>query len=233
MLTYENPRGFSLPVNIYKVNCLKSQQTIQKHVRGYSKKINMKYGLLIITAFLLSFTNSDKPIERIGASGPYKFNETKFELKWSAKPNENYYVQEYLPKGESLESFNQMLICNLFVTDLSIEKAVQQKISELKKRQKTDATCKFLVTESPDGKEFIVDFLMGESKDGLMTVVEFNVYRYKKIKIDKNKEGLLVFAYSKRSYGEDITSFYKSLKTDRKKHLNEMISFNLPKIKLK
>lgn len=193
----------------------------------------MKYGLLLITAFLLSFTSSNNPVERIGAKGPYKFNKTKFELKWTAQPNENYYVQEYLPKGESLESFNQMLTCNLFVTDLPIEKAVQQKIKELKKRQKTDSSCKFLVTESPDGKEFIVDFLMGESKDGLMSVVEFNVYRYKQVKIDKNKNGLLVFAYSKRSYGEDITPFYSSLKTDRAKHLNEMISFELPKIKLK
>lgn len=56
-----------------------------------------------------------------------------------------------------------------------------------------------------------------------MTVVEFNVYRYKQIEISKKKKAIIVYAFSKRNYGEGITAFFKTLKADRTEYLNEMI----------
>ena len=46
------------------------------------------------------------------------------------------------------------------------------------------------------------------------------------------KKAILVYAYSKRSYGDDITPFFKKLGEDRKTHLNQMISSSMPAIKL-
>jgi hypothetical protein len=109
---------------------------------------------------------------------------------------------------------------------------VAQKIVELKERQKTDGVCKFQVNESPDGKEFIVDFLLGESKDNKMTIVEFNVYRYKQIELGKKHKAILVYTYSKRAYEGEITPFFKTLKEDRAKCLNEMTSIEMPTIQL-
>ena len=97
-------------------------------------------------------------------------------------------------------------------------------------RKKTDAVCNYQVTESPDGKEFMVDFLLGESKDNKMTIVEFNVYHYKQIEISKKKKAIVVYAYSKRSYGEDITTFFNTLKEDRVNYLNQMISADIPTV---
>jgi hypothetical protein len=169
----------------------------------------------------------------LSVEGPLKFNQTDFDLKWSDKPNDIYYIQEYLPHNETVDDFNQMLTIHLFVTDISLEDAVGQKIQELTKRQETDGVCKYKVTESPDGKEFIVDFLLGESKDGEMTLVEFNIYHYRQIELSQKNKAIAVFAYSKRSYGNDISDFFKTLGTDRNTHLNEMISLNKPTIKLK
>ena len=123
-----------------------------------------------------------------------------------------------------------MLTIHLFVTDIKIEDAVGQKIRELIERKKTDAVCNYKVTESPDGKEFIIDFLLGESQDDEMTVVEFNVYRYKQIEVAKKKKAIIVYAFSKRSYGENITDFFKTLKSDRIEYLNEMISADIPMV---
>jgi hypothetical protein len=191
----------------------------------------MKNVLIALSTLFLAFTTvTDNPIDKIGVKGPLEFSKTNFKLAWADKPNDKYYIQEYLPDGEKLESFNQMLTIHLFDTDIKTKDAVGQKVRELTERKKTDAVCNYQVTESPDGKEFIVDFLLGESKDNQMTIVEFNVYRYKQIEITKKKKAIIVYAFSKRSYGEDIAAFFKTLKADRTEYLNEMISADIPTV---
>lgn len=191
----------------------------------------MKTMFITLTTLFFSFTHvTDNPIDRLGVKGPLEFNKIKYNLAWTDKPNANYYIQEYLPDGEKPEKFNQMLTIHLFDTDIEIKEAVGLKLKELEERKKTDGVCKYMVTESPDGKEFIVDFLLGESKDGQMTIVEFNVYHYKRVKINKKKEAIVVYAFTKRSYGEDIRNFFSTLKEDRTKYLNEMISAVIPNV---
>jgi hypothetical protein len=193
-------------------------------------RIKMKNILIVLSSTLFfSFTTvADNPIDRIGVKGPLDFAETNFNLVWTDKPNDTYYIQEYLPEGEKLENFNQMLTIHLFVTNINTKDAVGQKIKELTERKKTDKICNYQVNESPDGKEFLVDFLLGESKNDEMTIVEFNVYRYKQIEISKKKKAIIIYAFSKRSYGEDITEFFKTFQSDRIDYLNEMISIDIP-----
>ena len=172
------------------------------------------------------------PTERIGVKGPLEFNKTQFLLAWSQKPNSNYYVQEYLPKNETVEHFNQLITINVFVMDISVENAVAQKINELNQRKKTDPVCNYSVIKSPDGKENILDCLLSVEKNGELDIVEFIIYRYKQIALDNNKKALLVYSYSKRSYGKNITPFLKSLKNERGDLLKVMASKELPKIKI-
>lgn len=193
----------------------------------------MKTILLALLTILFSFTpTSTNPIDRIGVKGPLEFNKTSFKLAWTDHPRDNYYIQEYLPLGEKLESFNQMLTMHLFVVDISPKDAAMQKVKELTARKKTDPVCNFNVIESPNGKELIVDFLLGASKENKMTLIEFNVYHYKQIEVSINKKALIVYAYSKRSYGNEITHFLKTLEEDRTKYLNQMISSDIPTVTL-
>ncbi len=191
----------------------------------------MKTVLIALSTLFFSFTMiTDNPVDRLGVKGPLEFNKTNFNLAWTDKPNDNYYIQEYLPEGEKTETFNEMLTIHLFDTNIKTKDAVGQKINELTARKKNDPVCNYQVTESPDGKEFMVDFLLGESKDNKMTVVEFNVYRYKQIELSKNKKAIIIYAYSKRSYGDDITPFFKTLKETRTNSLNQMISADIPAV---
>lgn len=192
----------------------------------------MKKALFAISILFFSFTTvtTNRVVDRIGIKGPLKFAKTDYKLVWTAKPNDNYFVQEYLPEGEKLESFNQMLTIHLFNMDIKTKDAVGQKVKELIERKKTDPVCNYQITESPDGKEYIVDFLLGESKEDKMTIVEFNVYRFKQIEITKKNKAIIVYAFSKRSYGDNITPFLKSLKDDRIQYLNEMISTEIPNV---
>ena len=186
----------------------------------------------LLTALLSLTAIAQNPVERLGVKENLEFDKTTFKLSWTAKPKDSYLIQEYLPEGETSAYFKQMLTIHLFLTDIKTKDAVKQKVNELITRKKTDSTCNYQVTESPDGKEFLVDFLLGENKNNKMTIVEFNVYRYKQIQISKKQKAILIYAFSKRSYGDDITEFFNTLGKDRGKYLTEMISTELPDIKI-
>ncbi|GAB3859036.1 hypothetical protein GCM10028822_34960 [Hymenobacter terrigena] len=181
----------------------------------------------------MSFTSfKNEPIDRMGVKGPLTFNQTAFNLSWSGRPSETYFIQEYLPKGEKAEQFNQMLTLHLFDKDIAVKNAVKQKVQELENRKKTDPICNYQVTEGPDGKEFMVDFLLGESKEDKMTIAEFNIYRFKQVDLGNKKRGILIYSLSKRAYGDDITPFLKNLGKDRIDLLNTMLSTQIPSVKL-
>lgn len=188
---------------------------------------------IVASLFVISLPLfAQKALNRIGVSGPLDFNKTSFNLAWSDKPNATYYVQEYVPKGERVENFTQMLTVNVYDRDITIEDAVKQKVKWLTERKKTDDVCNFQITNNPDKTEYMVDFVVSESKGDDYTIVEFNVYRYKKVDIGNGKKGILVYVYSQRSYGEEITGFLKNLGEIRTGMLNAMIASVLPTITL-
>lgn len=188
----------------------------------------MKNLLLILVMLSTLHSFGQNPIDRIGVVGPLNFNKTAFNLSWSDKPSETYYIQEYLPAGEQTANFKQLLTLHLFNKDIPLKNAVDQKIQELVNRKKTDAICNYAITQKNGGKEYMVDFLLSESKGNKMTIVEFNIYRYISVDLGKGKKGVLVYAYSKRSYGNDIDGFLKTIKTDRTALLNVMAVSQIP-----
>ncbi len=193
----------------------------------------MLHYLFIFSAFLASITSiTQDPIERLGVPGPLDFHKTSYSLAWSSKPNDFYFIQEYLPKGEESAHFNQMLNIDLLVKDISVNDAVEKKVEELDARKKSDPLCQDEVTTSPDGSESIVDFVMSEHKGEELTVMEFNVYRYRQVDLGNKKKGLLFFAYSKRAYGDDITPLLKNLSSVRQEFINAMILSEMPSIHL-
>lgn len=191
----------------------------------------MKQLLTIFSVLLFSVARAGE-IDKIGVAGPVVFNNVSFALASSETPNEKYYLQEYLPNGESFENFRQLMSVHFFRTGLSTEDAVRQKVKELEKRKEMDDICNYKVNESPDGKEFIVDFILGEDTEEGLAIAEFNIYRYRQVDIGNGEKGILVYAYSKRGYGDDIKPFLSSLETERVVLLNQMIDAQLPLIKL-
>lgn len=194
----------------------------------------MKKYLILFALALVSFTNgTDDPMERIGVKGPLKFNGTSFTLSFSEHPKDFYYIQEYLPEGETFEHYNQMVTLHVFDKDVTAEAAMKQKVKELELRKKTDTVCNYQVHQNGDSTEFMVDFLLSQSAGDKLSVVEFNVYHYKKVALGNNKTGILVYAYTKRSYGDAITDFLQKLGDDRDKILYAMQTVVLPEIVIK
>ena len=191
-----------------------------------------KYFFILLTVLTSFTTFRDEPIDRIGVKGPLTFDKTIFKLSWTDKPSTTYYVQEYLPEGENVDHFNQMLSVFLLIGDIKIEDAVQQKVQELETRKKTDGTCNYMVNQNPDTKEYMVDFIVGQANGDLMEIQEFNIYRYKQVELSNGRKGILVYVYSKRAYGNDITPFLKHLPKNRIAYLKIMISAEMPTVSM-
>lgn len=190
--------------------------------------------IVIVMSMLLLVASdpSDTVVDRMGVRGPLKFGGKQYGLFWSDQPNGTYRIQEYLPAGQTLESFRQMLTLHVFDVELEVRDAVEQKVRELKARQKTDPLCNYLVTTSPDKKEHMVDFILSDTKseDVDPTIVEFNVYRFKKVEYADGKKAILVFAFTERAYNDDIVNYLDELRDKRMEYLSEMIETEMPVI---
>jgi len=196
------------------------------------KNILISFTFVILFSFSIAIAGDDK--DMIGVEGPLSFNETSFDLVWSDKARDNYYIQEYLPAGEQLETFEQMMTLHVFLIDMSIDDAVQSKLNELEKRSKTDAICKGSVAEtaSSDGKEILLDFLLSETQKDTPEIVEYNVYRYVPVNIGDGEKGILVYAYTKRAYGNNVEGFLETINKERRNIVNQMGNTEVPKVKL-
>lgn len=156
---------------------------------------------------------SQTATEYFSVGDPIKYCGTEFSLVWSTHPQENYYLQEYLPKGESLDHYNQMFTVSVIFWDRTPREEIQAKIAELEQRKKTDSVTNYLVVEN--NGEYILEFIVSDSNNGKLNTVEVDVHYYKQMTINGRNASVLSF-YSCRAYGDDIMAFIKSIPDKRK-----------------
>ena len=179
---------------------------------------------LIISLFSCLSIFAQSATEYFNVGNPIKYCDTKYSLVWSAHPQENYYVQEYLPQGESLEHYNQMFTVSVIFWDRTPLEAVQAKIAELEQRKKTDPITNYIVAEN--NGEYILEFIVGDSSNGKMNIAELDVHHYKQMKINGKNASVLSF-YSCRAYGDDIMPFIQSIPEKRNTWYEGMSRLNL------
>ena len=78
----------------------------------------------------------------------------------------------------------------------------------------------------------MVDFLVSDKLNDPQAAVEFNVYRYQPIALGATRRGVLIYAYSQRSYGGAITAYLKGLTPTRHAVIDEMAKLKMPVVKI-
>ena len=153
-----------------------------------------------------------------------KFNKESYTLGWSSHPNDGYYIQEYFPKGEKPETFKKMFTINVLVAEgITPQLAAQAKCTELDNRKKTDNCCHYKKYENKKSGEYMIDFLVSNGEKGKEpTVVEFNLYRYKAIKVN-GKNAIQLSFYSQRAYNADVYNLLSKLVDIRSDVLSQML----------
>ena len=191
--------------------------------------------LLLTAPFLFGFNLKNKTEQvkdYLNVPGPIKFDNVSYNLAWSANPVANYYKQEYIIKGDSLERFNKMVLIDVLEDTLQVKDLVYMKINSLEKRKKEDAVVNYKLIQSPDSTEYIVDFVLSEGTP-IVDFVEWNAYRYTAFTGKSGKKGVLLFGISIRSYGNNIPDFFGSLSDMRDKIITELISYKIPPVIIK
>lgn len=187
-----------------------------------------KIFLFLIISSLSLVKAQDDVVDVLSVPGPIEFNDTEFLLAWSKQPSKTLFRQQYLPRDERIEDYTQLLDFSFFNKEIDIELAVRQKVESVQKRESKDKFAKVNVTESPDGKEFIVDYFISEEPAGGNPYIEYNVYRFKQFENGTQKSFLILF-YSTRMYG-DLKSSAKALAKKRDLYLTNMIEYKIPTI---
>ena len=185
---------------------------------------------LLLTTF--AFGQTTKPTEYLGVAGQLTFDKTSYNLAWTSHPTDNYYKQEYLAKGDTIEKFKKLILLEIITGKTKLKDVVATKIAELKKMKAANPVVNYETFEK-DG-EVMLDFLVSENTaDGkYLSIVERNVYRYKSV-VDKNgQKGVLLFGVSERAYGDDIDKFFPNLKAHRFDLINLVGAYELPEIKI-
>lgn len=122
------------------------------------------------------------------------------------------FRQQFLPRDERIEDYNQLLDFSFFNKEIEMELAVRQKVESIQNRGEKDKFSKVNVTESPAGDEFIVDYFISEAPENGNSYVEYNVYRFKQFE-NSGQKSLILF-YSTRIYGDLKSSAKRLLKKE-------------------
>jgi hypothetical protein len=188
------------------------------------------FALLIVTT---TFGQESKPTDNLGVENSIPFDKVAYHLAWTSHPSDNYYKQEYLATGDTIEKFKKLILLETITGKTKLQDVVSAKVAELKKMKETNPVVNYEVFEK-DG-EVMLDFILSaNTPDGkYLSVVERNVYRYKALKEKNGQKCVLLFGVSERAYGDDIDIFLPKLKENRFDLINLVGEFQLPEITIK
>lgn len=189
-----------------------------------------KLFLLIFIATLSLTKAQENPQDLLSIPGSIELNGTEFFVTWSKPLSKTLYRQQYLPRDEQIETFTQLLDFSYFTKEIDMELAVRQKVESIQNREETDRFAKVNVTESPDGKEFVVDYYISETPKKGEPYIEYNIYRFKPYDNGTTKS-FLILDYAKRIYG-DQKAAAKALAKQRDQLMGMMIEYQIPEIKV-
>ena len=186
-------------------------------------------GFVGLTLISFSVIQSDNIIDYLSIGEQIKFDEEKYNLKWSSNPSSNYYKQEYLRKDDNnLNKYHKMMIIEAIKGDLTVEQATGIKIQEIENWKKKNPVVNYLKFDNKKTKETMIDFVLS---DGAF-IYEWNVYRYLQQK-NKNDKYVVLYAYSYRDSlndNNDLKVFFKHIKENRTTIINKVGSLVLPKV---
>lgn len=165
--------------------------------------------------------------DHLGIPGPIELQGSSYVLAWTAQPAPNYVKQEYLPEGQSPQTYKQMLLVERVSGPIKVMDAVKVQVDTLTSRKVTDPLVNMDVIENKASGEALLDFIMSSKDQQGEIIVEWNAYRYSP---GANGEGVLLFGVSHRAYGnDDAKEMLTSLKTTRAATIKALAGAPLPK----
>jgi hypothetical protein len=178
---------------------------------------------------LAALTPSLAQSDMLGVPGPLSFQNEDYVLAWSSEASETYVKQEYVPSGQAVESFEDMILVEAVSGSMSPMDAAAAQIKMLEGRKGSDPVVNYDVMQNEGTGEVLLDFVLSDlSADPV--VVEWSAYRYQEL---KDGEGVALMGISRRGYGQDgATEFMGGLGAMRSAAIAALAAFPFPEISI-
>ena len=176
------------------------------------------------------------PIEvtdRLTIPGPITFGGNEFFLVWSKQNSTTWAQQQYIQRDDDINNFKELINISYFDKEIDMDDAAKAKVKyvESRKEKSQDKYSFVSVTESPDGKEMVVDYLITATpKDG-ESYAEYSMDRFKSYD-NGGKKSFVIFTYAKRLVG-DLKYSSKSLTKERSRLMEAIITTQIPNVTYK
>lgn len=195
---------------------------LYQHSKPMWKTQGMKKTLICIIMLLagIAAASADEVKEYFSAGNPIKFCDTAYYLQWSTDIDNYYFIQEYLPQGQTFDDYTKMFTVSVMFTGNTAEDILESKLAWVAERQRTDMVCNYRMFKQDD--EYMLDFITSEGNDEGLTQVERNIVRYYPMKIN-GQSAVIQCYYTSRAYGDDILPFIKAISDNSTDLYNAMI----------
>lgn len=186
-----------------------------------------RFPLTAIAATLLLAAPALAQSDQLGVPGPISFEDRAYELAWTAQPSDNYFKQEYVPEGQSVETYSEMILVEAVAGAITPMQAAALQVQSLEARRGSDPVFNYDIIQNEATGEVLLDFLVSDLAADPV-VIEWNAYRYVPL---AEGEGVALFAVSRRGYGEEgARSFMGGLGAMRSAAIKALSAQDLPAI---
>jgi len=153
-----------------------------------------------------------------------------YSLAWRSDPTPDYSKTEYLPEGEELPHYTNMLLLEWLSNGMDVTEVVRSQVEFIKERRPNDSLAQIGgLIENPSTGEVLLDFLLSGHTENGDLIVEWNAYRYTPHQGTDGRKAVLLFGYSKRAYGSDnAQAFFQDLDQNRATIIQEVVSSDSP-----
>ncbi|MRX52214.1 hypothetical protein GI374_17815 [Paracoccus sp. S-4012] len=185
----------------------------------------------LIVAACLAAPALAQATDHLGLPGPIEFDGESFALAWTLRPSEHYVKQEYVPDGQSVESYERMLLVETVAGGLGVMDAVRAQTDMLAQRRPDDPLVNMDVIQNEATGEALLDFIVSSKDADGEYIVEWNAYRYARHTDAANDAGVMLFGVSHRAYGNaDSQAFLQGLPALRSSQIDALARASLPSL---
>lgn len=189
---------------------------------------NVFLTVLVMVGSVSCIGKADETLTSIGQKSPantIEFQGQSLRLAYVAEspdPKDGRAINEYVPVGENLENWTQLIGIYHYPHQNDSKSIAGQMVKALKA---SNPLARFQIRESQDGKRVMLDFITWETEKG---ITEFNVFIYQK---HPQGTGLIAQQYARRAYGQtEGLKFMEELRDTRTKSLEAVSNFTFPSL---
>ena len=193
---------------------------------------SIRWGLratAMAASLFLAAAVAAQAVDHLGVPGPITHDGRSYALAWTSRPSPDYTKQEYVPAGQTVERFDEMLLVETLTGKIGVMDAVGAQVDKLKKRKATDPLVNMEVIQNKASGEALLDFVLSARDPKGELIVEWSAYRYAPYRDAKGHSGVQLLGVSHRAYGSDAArAFLGELKQVRPGRIRALTSAKLP-----